>query len=196
MLSREVHKDCVIDKLTHILPLSLSFLIMERHKIIPSQYLSYAHDSGEECYFPSIEGLEAIYHSYPNATFVNVIRNAQDWFTSLQKWSHASLFVRFRLCNATGFPNGQSTTSDFYDFYEWHNNLIRQFVRDRPSINYIEVQLESPDTGHLLEDRTGIPSQCWKQCRPDSVLCEQDKDDETKVARRRLSYQKAATKKQ
>lgn len=140
--------------------------------------MTYAHDVGLECYFPSIEGLEALYHSYPNSTFVHVVRDSKEWYMSLQKWSHSSLFIRFRMCNTIGFPNGQSDANDFYEFYDWHNALIRQFVNDRPSINYIEVQLEDPNAGQILQDRTGISKDCWKQCRPDSVLCEQDKSSD------------------
>lgn len=142
-------------------------------------YLTYGHDVGLQCYFPSIEGLEAIYHSYPNATFVHVVRDTKEWYLSLQKWSHSSLFVRFRMCNTIGFPNGQSDANDFYEFYDWHNALIRRFVKDRPSINYIEIKLDDPNAGQILQDRTGISKGCWKQCRPDSVLCEEDKSLET-----------------
>lgn len=77
------------------------------------------------------------------------------------------------MCNATGFPNGQSNIEDFYNFYNWHNELIRKFVNDRPTINYIEIQLDSINTGIILEEKTGIKSTCWKHCRPDSPLCEQ-----------------------
>ena len=119
-----------------------------------------------------MDGLDAIYNSYPKATFINVVRNASDWYNSLLNWSHGGLFVKLRLCNGTGFPNGQSTRTDIQEFYEWHNNRIRQFVKDRPSINYIEIHVDDPIAGQILENRTGIPSSCWKHCRPDSPYCE------------------------
>lgn len=138
------------------------------------QYLNYDHDPGAECFYPSIDGLDAIFDSYPNATFVNVVRDTEAWYISLRNWSRNSLFVRFRLCNATGFPNGQSTKRDFMRFYEAHNHMIRQFVRDRPSLTYIEVKLEDPDTGRILEEATGITADCWKQCKPEKKHCEGD----------------------
>lgn len=144
------------------------------------QYLNYDHDPGLQCFFPSIDGLDAIYNSYPNATFMNVVRDTEAWYTSLKTWSHSSLFVRFRLCNATGFPNGQSTREDFMAFYEAHNEMIRQFVRDRPSLTYIEVKLESPDTGRILEEKTGISADCWKKCKPEERHCEGENTNQQK----------------
>ena len=105
---------------------------------------------------------------------MNVVRDSESWYTSLKNWSHSSLFVRFRLCNATGFPDGQSTAKGFMAFYEAHNEMIRQFVRDRPSITYIEVSLESSDTGRILEEKTGISERCWKKCKPEERHCEGD----------------------
>ena len=52
--------------------------------------------------------------------------------------------------------------------------MIRQFVKDRPSIQYIEVQLESNATGKLLQDATGIDAACWKVCRPQDRHCQGD----------------------
>lgn len=135
-------------------------------------FINYDHDTGLDCFFPSIDGLRHIYASYPNATFLNVVRNTDAWFDSLKAWAHGSLFVRFRLCNATGFPNGQATTQDVKNFYEQHNQLIRQFVRERPSLGYLEVQLESPETAQILAKATGISETCWKDCKPDQPLCE------------------------
>jgi hypothetical protein len=136
--------------------------------------LNYDHDIGERCFYPSIDGLDAIYESYPTITFVNVVRNTEAWYHSIRTWSAASLFVRLRLCNATGFPDGQSTKEEIMQMYDNFNNMIRQFVKDRPSITYIEVQLESNSTGQLLQEATGIDSACWKVCRPQDRHCQGD----------------------
>ena len=50
--------------------------------------------------------------------------------------------------------------------------MIRQFVHDRPSITYIEVKLESADTGRILEEATGITAGCWRKCKPEERFCE------------------------
>ena len=136
--------------------------------------MNYDHDIGERCFYPSVDGLDAIYESYPTITFVNVVRNTEAWYNSIRTWSQASLFVRLRLCNATGFPDGQSTKEDIMQMYDNFNKMIRQFVQDRPSITYIEVQLEANDTGLLLQDATGIDSACWKVCKPQERHCQGD----------------------
>jgi hypothetical protein len=150
------------------------FLRIQKWALFYGKYLTYDHDMGERCFYPSIDGLDAIYESYPNITFVNVIRNTEAWYESIKGWSQASLFVRLRLCNATGFPNGQSTKDDFMKMYDNFNSMIRQFVKDRPSITYIEVQLESNDTGFILEDATGIDRSCWKLCKPQERFCQEN----------------------
>ena len=127
--------------------------------------------------------MDAIYESYPNITFVNVVRDTAAWYHSIRTWSQASLFVRLRLCNATGFPDGQSNREDIMQMYDNFNHMIRQFVKDRPSITYIEVQLESNDTGKVLQDATGIDSACWKVCKPQDRHCEGDQPKQHHVGR-------------
>jgi hypothetical protein len=142
--------------------------------------LHYDIDHGTDCYFPSVDGLEAIYQSYPTATFIHIRRNVEDWYNSLKAWSHSSIFLRFRLCNATGFPNGQSTRTDWFRFYEWHTDLIRSFAKTHTSLTFIEVELESNRTSQILQASTGIKSTCWKKCRPDVFQCEPIGNVETK----------------
>lgn len=147
--------------------------LLARSTVLLLQYLKYDHDIGEQCYFPSIDGLDAIYESYPRLTIFHVVRNSTEWYHSLKNWSHSSLFVRFRLCNATGFPNGQSGQADFIYFYEQYNEMIRQFVAERPSITYWEVALEAAHTGSVLAEATGIPRRCWKHCKPQERGCQE-----------------------
>ena len=147
--------------------------------IICCQYINYRPDYGLECFFPGVDGLEAIYRSYPNATLVNVVRDTEGWYNSLKKWSHSSLFIRFRMCNATNFLTGQSTREDFYRFYEWHTEMVRQFTAERPSLTYVEVKLEDDvHTPKILEERTGISQSCWRHCRPQEKDCYMSDEDE------------------
>jgi len=126
--------------------------------------------SGPNCYYPSVEALEEIYQAYPNATFVMVVRNTASWFTSVEKWGEGSLLKRWGACNTTGY--GWTTKREKVEaFYDWHTENIRQFAMDHPSLNYIEVGLESEDTGKLLEDKIGIPATCWGKCTPYSKFC-------------------------
>jgi hypothetical protein len=129
---------------------------------------------GLQCFFPSVDGLDAIYNAYPNATFVHPVRKASDWYQSLKAWSDGSLFIRFRLCNGTNFPNGQSTKEDIHRFYDWHNEMVRNFVKERPSLTYLELDLAAKETGGRLEERTGISSECWRKCLPDKKRCNEN----------------------
>jgi hypothetical protein len=155
------------------------------------QYLTYDHDGGEKCFFPSVDSLDRIYAHYPNATFINIVRDKTAWYTSLKNWSSSSLFVRFRLCNATNFPNGQSVVENWLALYEWQNEMVRQFARDHPSLTYVELQLESSETGRILEETVGIESSCWKQCLPQQPRCVGDTQN-IQGATRSLGAQKAS----
>jgi hypothetical protein len=63
--------------------------------------------------------------------------------------------------------------------YDNFNEMIREFVKNRPSITYIEVQLEGTDTGQKLEDATGIDRNCWKLCKPQERFCQDTNSDTT-----------------
>lgn len=139
------------------------------------QYIHYDHDVGLNCFYPSVDGLDAIYNAYPNATFVNPVRKTSDWYESFKAWAEGSLFVRFRMCNGTNFPNGQSKREDIYRFYDWHNEMIRNFCKERPSLTYLELELAAEDTGEMLEERTGINATCWKKCLPNKRRCEESR---------------------
>lgn len=134
-------------------------------------FANYRKPQGSTCFYPSIDALDEIYKHYPNITFVMVVRNTTQWYDSMMKWGEGSLLSRWRPCNATGLPGFKSGPQDFLDFYDWHNENIRQFVKDKPSIKYIEVQLESNETGDILEREIGIPKKCWAKCTPYSKFC-------------------------
>jgi hypothetical protein len=118
------------------------------------------------CFYPSIDGLDAIYDAYPNATFLMVIRNTSSWYTSFHSWYDARLFRRWKRCNTTGMPSKGGTWKDFQTYYDWHYTMVRDFAQNRPSLTYVEVQLDSPDTPHILEEAFGISSACWGKCDP------------------------------
>ena len=114
-----------------------------------------------QCFYPLIDALEEVYQSYPNATFLFVVRETESWLKSMQSFQDGFIIDLWRRCRTRGFPGLNSTLSDFRDFYEWHKGMIRAFAEDHPSLTYIEVELESPDTGHILQDRVGIDASCW-----------------------------------
>lgn len=137
-------------------------------------YAKYDNKEGPLCYYPSMDALEEIYRHYPNVTFIHVERNATSWAKSMMNWGDGSLLVRWSLCQMRNLPQYKepTTVKDVEAFYNWHNNRIRQFAKEHPSLHYIEVDLESSDTGKLLEGQIGIPASCWGKCTPYSKFCE------------------------
>ena len=49
--------------------------------------------------------------------------------------------------------------------------MIRNFVKARPSLTYLEVKLDDEGTPQFLEERTGIRDTCWRHCRPEEKDC-------------------------
>ena len=60
------------------------------------------------------------------------------------------------------------------DFYDWHNDMVRQFAKDHPSLTYIEVKLEDDNLGKVMEEKLGVTAECWKNCRPQNPKCDED----------------------
>ena len=124
-----------------------------------------------QCYYPSVDALDALFENYPTLTIVHVVRETESWYASMAKWGDGSLLKRWRRCNATGFPGWTLKPQKIKKFYDWHTDNIRQFATKHPSLNYIEVSLESSETGRIHEDRIGIPAKCWGKCSPNSKFC-------------------------
>jgi hypothetical protein len=137
-------------------------------------YAKYHEDGeGPQCYYPSISALEAIYNSYPNATIVLVVRNSSSWYNSLLQHGKGTLLQRWSHCHLPHFPREESPLpKDVIRFYEWHNENVRSFCQERPSLRYIEVELESNQTGQILKDTIGMPRTCWGKCTPLLKWCE------------------------
>ena len=134
---------------------------------------------GPPCFYSSLHdgGLEGIAKHYPTSTILLVTRNATSWHKSIKKWG--TLLNRWaKVCKFDGSYHGdevqhwnhlyQSESKEQYwaDFYNAHTQKIREFVMKHPSLTYVEVQLEDPKMGELLEYYTGIPSTCVMDCHP------------------------------
>jgi hypothetical protein len=125
-----------------------------------------------DCYYPSIDSLDAFAEYYPSGTLLLVVRDTDSWYKSMAEWGEGSLLKRWELCEQTGFPDVNSDPDDFHSFYDWHTEHVRKFARQHPSLRYIEVSLESEETGRILEREIGIPATCWGKCTPYSKFCE------------------------
>lgn len=126
---------------------------------------------GQRCFYPSVHGLDNIAKHYPTSTVLLVRRNTTAWVRSARHWN--GLLDRMgSACD--GFPGNQTyqaTDDEWMDWYEAHNNKIRQFVTDHPTLTYVEASLEDPNTAEYLEERTGVSASCWANCPPDRPKC-------------------------
>ena len=137
-------------------------------------FANFVSEGISDCFYPSINALPQLYQHYPNATIILIKRNATAWLQSMEAWGNGSLLLRWRNCNLTKHvPNANpNEPSAFATFYEWHTQHVRSFAHARPSLTYIEVELESPTAGQQLEEQIGIAASCWGKCTPASKFCE------------------------
>jgi hypothetical protein len=134
-------------------------------------YLAYLKQA-PACYYPAIEGLEDWYKSYPNSTIMLTTRSVDSWVHSASRWKGGSLVRKWHRCHLTNVdPDNPKRRKPMAQFYEWHVELIREFARKHPSITYIEVALEDPNIASILHAKTGIPSSCWGDCKPETGRC-------------------------
>ncbi|CAB9500843.1 expressed unknown protein [Seminavis robusta] len=114
-----------------------------------------------QCFYPLIDALEDVYTSYPNATFLFVVRETEAWLNSVKSYHDGFIMEVWKRCRSRGFPDLQGGLEEFREFFEWHKDMIRSFALDHPSWTYIEVDLEDPDAGKYLEKHVGIDAGCW-----------------------------------
>jgi hypothetical protein len=121
----------------------------------------YVDINPAHCYYPAIEGLEEIHRWYPNSTLMLAIRDTKTWQKTASEWY--GLTERWKDCGLLGFTN--TSAKAVQDFYEWHTEQVREFARNHPSMTFIEVALEDPNTPLILEKWTGVPASCFAKCK-------------------------------
>jgi hypothetical protein len=134
-------------------------------------FANFAFGPGQaDCYYPSMDALEAIYESYPTATVLLVVRQTASWLTSMQAHGEGSLLLRWKNCNLT--RRAGLSPDNVTGFYEWHTRHVRNFCASHPSLTYVEAVLEDASVGAYLQERIGIPASCWGKCTSTSKYCE------------------------
>jgi hypothetical protein len=116
------------------------------------------------CYDPSIYGLQAIYEAHPTATILLTVRDMGAWLKSIARWG--KLLGRLQQCRdlwpeQAAHNASNLTLDDLALFFQWHTQHVRNFAAMHPTMTYLEVRLESNETGRILEERIGIPASCW-----------------------------------
>jgi len=113
------------------------------------------------CYFPLIEGLPDFYRWYPNATIVLISRDTESWLRSVYTYRDGIIAEMWKRCFTGEHTLNLTTLEGLREFHKHHKQMIRNFVDSHPSLKYIEAELESEDIASQLEDKTGIPADCW-----------------------------------
>ena len=119
--------------------------------------------SNSGCYHPNLQALDAVWDAYPTATLLLIRRNATAWYQSAH--SKRASFIQSWANSCSIMPN-TTDEKEWVDFYNNHTEKVRAFAKSRQplGLTYVEVELESPDTGNILEEQVGIPKSCWKHC--------------------------------
>jgi hypothetical protein len=120
----------------------------------------------DTCFEPVFHGgLDNFYRYHPHGTLLLTVRNVDEWVDSVN--NHKGFGSRFKvICKqpgyfATHWGDKTVTDDDLAQFYSDHVQAVRDFAASHPSLTYIEVPLESDETGSRLETLTGIPASCW-----------------------------------
>jgi hypothetical protein len=161
---------------------------------VPIDFYSDIGLQGPPCYYASLHdgGLENIVRHYPNATILLVTRDAASWYHSMVKWG--GIMGRWKkYCGFDGHlhttttTNSDNSTNDmeywknmyneiglskekeeiyWINFYNAHTQKIREFVLQHLSLTYIEVEIENPNIGSILQHYTKVSPECVLYCHP------------------------------
>ena len=124
------------------------------------------------CFDPVLTpgALQALYQAHPNATILNMIRDPQEWYSTLsyglhQRWKGCINMPRHI------FPS-QNTEEQYAHFYKAYHQRIRDFVTHHPSWSLIEIDLTLPaqTITQQLQDQWNIaPPKCWTEATESTI---------------------------
>jgi hypothetical protein len=111
---------------------------------------------------PQWSFLREMHDQFPKATWILNLRDPTKWLQSIDRWKD----LRKRLIDYSGgddFPKGRGTRDEeMIDFYHKQAQRVRDFVADHPSHTLVEVNIDGPDAGQVMEDAFGISGDtCW-----------------------------------
>jgi Sulfotransferase domain len=110
---------------------------------------------------PQWRYLQEMHDHYPNATWILNTRDEQSWLQSVDKWKD----LRQRFINHhihPEFPGGVGKKDEeMINFYRLQARRVRDFVSHYPSHSLVQVQIDSPNAGKVMEDAFGITKDCW-----------------------------------
>jgi len=116
---------------------------------------------------PQWSFIQEIHDNFPSATWILNLRNPESWLNSIDRWED----LRKRLIDNPFLPilpTGKGKDDkDMIQFYLHQAMRIRNFVKHHPSHTLVEVEIDSPKAGQIMETAFGISSEnCWKRRNP------------------------------
>eukprot|EP00559_Dactyliosolen_fragilissimus_P005593 CAMPEP_0184870406 /NCGR_PEP_ID=MMETSP0580-20130426/37311_1 /TAXON_ID=1118495 /ORGANISM="Dactyliosolen fragilissimus" /LENGTH=169 /DNA_ID=CAMNT_0027372449 /DNA_START=329 /DNA_END=838 /DNA_ORIENTATION=+ len=116
------------------------------------------------CYFPQIYALNEIEASHPNSTFILNMRNVTNWVQSVKNWN--TLAKRLDKCGllepqldskGLNIPMDEKLETFYWD----HIQRVRDFFQNHTHSRLVELTIDSPNAGKVMENNFGIPERCW-----------------------------------
>lgn len=127
------------------------------------------------CFFPQVSALSKLYDSYPNATWILTTRPAQHWVDSVTNWP--GLQKGLISCNLSEFglaPGAGAEDSELLSFFEAHNDRVRKFAAEHPSLRLVEVDIENRNAAKVMQGVFGNwtmnfrTKTCWSRLNCES----------------------------
>ena len=125
----------------------------------------YAEIDGQEknggMTLPQWDYLNEVYDQFPMATWILNVRQPEMWLNSVDRW----LDLRQRFIDnpyLPDLPRGVGKDDkDMIRFYLRQAERIREFCASHPNLSCVEVNIDQPDAGDIMENSFGIPTTCW-----------------------------------
>eukprot|EP00526_Cylindrotheca_closterium_P015369 CAMPEP_0113634692 /NCGR_PEP_ID=MMETSP0017_2-20120614/18071_1 /TAXON_ID=2856 /ORGANISM="Cylindrotheca closterium" /LENGTH=245 /DNA_ID=CAMNT_0000545415 /DNA_START=378 /DNA_END=1115 /DNA_ORIENTATION=+ /assembly_acc=CAM_ASM_000147 len=113
---------------------------------------------------PQWQFVKEIHEHFPEATWILNLRDPHDWLKSIDKWQD----LRQRFIDnpfLPDLPRGKGgDDQDMIEFYLKQAQRIRKFVEENPSHTLVEVPIDKPEAGKIMEDAFGISAEgCWRK---------------------------------
>ena len=97
----------------------------------------------ETCIFPQITMLEELTSQYANAKFILNSRDTAKHAKSIMTW--CNYLERLSNFDMKHFPKKKTSFEDVQHWIESHNQDIRDFFRQRPCVQFMEINIEDID---------------------------------------------------
>lgn len=111
------------------------------------------------CYRLQFAGIDIIHKHLPNSTWLLNMRPVRHWLNSIKTSGSGSSMIEGML-GCGDLPN----RTDDAVIWAYYNQIdfIRKFWSQHKSHPYLEIDVESPHTAHIMSRHFGIVESCWQ----------------------------------